>query len=105
MKNIGIDVKAPESECHDKNCPFHGSLSVRGQIIEGVVESDKMNKTVVVKKEFHRYDKKYERYKKESGKYHAHLPDCIKVNIGDKVKIMECRPLSKTVSFVVIEKL
>ncbi|MEM3226951.1 MAG: 30S ribosomal protein S17, partial [Thermoplasmata archaeon] len=56
-------------------------------------------------KEFHRYDKKYERYKKESSKYHAHLPDCIKVNIGDKVKIMECRPLSKTVSFVVIEKL
>jgi small subunit ribosomal protein S17 len=105
MKNIGIDVKTPETECHDKNCPFHGSLSVRGQIIEGKVASDKMDKTVVVKRESHSYDKKYERYKKESSKYSAHLPECIKVSIGDKVKIMECRPLSKTVSFVVIEKL
>jgi ribosomal protein S17 len=32
------------------------------------------------------------------------LPTCIgEVNIGDTVKVMECRPLSKTVSFCVIE--
>ena len=34
----------------------------------------------------------------------AHLPSCIgDVNVGDNVKVMECRPLSKTVSFCVIE--
>ncbi|RAP50782.1 MAG: 30S ribosomal protein S17, partial [Methanosphaera sp. rholeuAM74] len=27
---VGINVKQPENECHDPNCPFHGELSVRG---------------------------------------------------------------------------
>jgi small subunit ribosomal protein S17 len=36
-------------------------------------------------------------------KMHAYLPDCIGVQEGEEVLIAECRPLSKTVSFVVIE--
>ncbi|MEN6294046.1 MAG: 30S ribosomal protein S17, partial [Methanobacterium sp.] len=36
-------------------------------------------------------------------KIQAHLPDCMNVNVGDSVKIAECRPLSKTKNFVVIE--
>ncbi len=51
MKNIGIDVKLPEKECTDVNCPFHGHLTVRGQIIVGTVVSNKMNKSIVVRKE------------------------------------------------------
>ena len=43
VKNIGIEVAAPQGECNDPNCPFHGDLSVRGQIIDGVVETVKMN--------------------------------------------------------------
>ena len=40
-----------------------------------------------------------------AGRYPAHLPSCIgDVNPGDFVRIMECRPLSKTVKFCVIEK-
>ncbi len=34
---------------------------------------------------------------------HAYLPTCMDVKEGDEVKIAECRPLSKTISFVVIE--
>ena len=34
---------------------------------------------------------------------HAYLPECIDVTEGDEITIAECRPLSKTVSFVVIE--
>ena len=34
-RDIGIDVTPPEKECTDQNCPFHGKLSVRGQILEG----------------------------------------------------------------------
>ena len=34
---------------------------------------------------------------------HAYAAECIDVKEGDEVKIAECRPLSKTVSFVVIE--
>lgn len=105
MKNIGIDVKMPEKECSDKNCPFHGDLKVRGQILEGEVVSAKMMKTVVVKKDYLYYNKKYERYEKRRSKYHVHVPECITVSEGDKVRFMECRPISKTVSFVVIENL
>ncbi|MGC8609738.1 MAG: 30S ribosomal protein S17 [Thermoplasmata archaeon] len=105
MKDIGIEVRYPEKECNDPNCPFHGNLKVHGQIIEGIVKSAKMMKTVVVVREYLHYDKKYERYEKRRRKYHAHVPDCITVKEGDKVKIMECRPLAKTVSFVVIENM
>lgn len=104
-KNIGINVKPPEESCKDKYCPFHGSLSIRGQIITGVVSSNKMKNSIIVKKEFSRYVPKYERYEKRTSTYAAHCPPCIKTNIGDRVRIAECRPLSKTISFVTIEKM
>lgn len=104
MKDIGVDVEPPKEECNDPYCPFHGNLKVRGQIIEGVVVSDKRSRTVCVKREYLHYLKKYERFEKRTSKIHAHNPPCINAKVGDKVKIMECRPLAKTVSFVVIEK-
>jgi small subunit ribosomal protein S17 len=104
MRDIGIDVRAPEKACEDPNCPFHGSLPVRGQIIEGEVVSDRAPKTVVVLRSYLKKIAKYERYEKRRSKIHAHNPPCINARVGDKVKIAECRPLSKTKSFVVIEK-
>ena len=106
MRDIGIDVRAPEGEWDGSdNCPFYGSLRVRGQIIEGTVSSSEMTDSIVVERETSRYMKKYERYEKRTRRYSAHLPTCIGgVSHGDKVRIMECRPLSKTVKFCVIEK-
>ncbi|MEM2934482.1 MAG: 30S ribosomal protein S17 [Methanocellales archaeon] len=104
VRNIGLEVKPPEKECTDKNCPFHGILSLRGQVLEGVVVSDKMNKTVVVQREHLKYIRKYERYERRRSKIHAHNPPCINAKIGDFVKIAECRPLTKTKAFVVVEK-
>ena len=43
--------------------------------------------------------------KKKRTRLHAHNPSCIDAKEGDTVKIMECRPLSKTKKFVVIEKI
>ncbi len=103
--NIGIDVKPPEGTCTDRSCPFHGTLPVRGQILEGVVVSDKMQGTAVVKRDYMRKIKKYERLEKRSNKYVVHNPPCLGVVTGDNVKIMECRPISKMVSFVIIEKM
>jgi small subunit ribosomal protein S17 len=103
-RDIGVDVTAPKEKCTDRNCPFHGTLSVRGQIIEGIVVSDRMKGTVVVKKDYRRFIPKYERFELRSGKYRAHNPPCIDAKVGSKVRIMECRPLSKTKSFVVIEQ-
>ena len=106
MRDIGVDVKTPEGQWDgDVNCPFNGSLRVRGQIIEGKVYSSNMSGSIVVEREMTRYMKKYERYEKRTRRYPAHLPSCIgDVNPGDSERIMECSPLSKTVKFCVIEK-
>jgi len=102
-RDIGLDVKPPTKECDDPNCPFHGRLPVRGQILSAVVVSHKMNRTVVVQKSYVKRIQKYERYEKRRSKIHAHNPPCINAKEGDKVKIAECRPLNKTSSYVVIE--
>ena len=106
MRDIGVDVNKPEGEWDgSKNCPFYGTLRLRGQIIAGVVASGGMQDTVVVERQTTRYMKKFERYQKRTRRYSAHLPSCIgELNPGDSVRIMECRPLSKTVKFCVIEK-
>ncbi len=103
-RDIGLDVTAPEDECTDVRCPFHGSLPVRGIVLEGAVVSDLMQNTVVVQREYTKMIRKYERYEKRRSKIHAHNPPCIGAKKGDVVKIAECRPLSKTKSYVVVEK-
>ncbi len=103
-RDIGIDVEPPMRGCKDPHCPFHGTLSVRGQILEGTVMSISMTRSAVVKRDYLKYVPKYERYEKRSGRYVVHAPDCIAAAKGDHVKIMECRPLSKTKSFVIVEK-
>ena len=41
MRDIGIDVKMPSGDWDgDENCPFNGSLRLRGQLFEGVVCSN-----------------------------------------------------------------
>lgn len=104
-RNIGINVKPPTENCNDKYCPFHGTLPVRGQVITGVVSSTKMTNSIIVKREYMSYVPKFERYEKKTSKYAVHCPPCIKLKTGDKVRIAECRPLSKTISFVAIEKI
>ncbi len=100
----GLDVPQPEKECRDPKCPFHGHLKVRGQLLEGMVISDKMHRTVTVQRDYQRLIPKYERLEKRRSKYNAHSPPCIDVKLGDRVLIGECRPLGKTVSFVVVAK-
>ncbi len=104
MRDIGLPVRQPQKDCSDTNCPFHGNLSVRGRILEGVVASDRMSGTVVVRRDYHHYVPKYLRYERRRSRIMAHNPPCIEARVNDKVKIMECRPLCKSVSFVVIEK-
>ena len=107
MRDIGVDVKMPSGECDgDENCPFFGSLRLRGQVLEGIVAKLGMQGTIIIERNNVRYMKKYERYEKRTGTVAAHLPSCIgEVALGDRVKVMECRPLSKTVSFCVIENI
>lgn len=100
-----MSLKKPERECDDQDCYFHGTLSVRGRILEGEVISDRMQKSVVIRLQYTRYDKKYERYSRMSSRITAHSPPCLNPKVGDIVRIAECRPLSKTKNFVVVELL
>lgn len=102
---VGMGIKPPKEKCADANCPFHGTLAVRGRVFDGVVVSDKMSRTATIKVVHTRKLKKYERYERRTSKLHAHNPPCINAKAGDKVRIIECRRLSKTKSFVVVQKL
>ena len=100
-----LTAKKPKKTCEDINCPFHGNLSLRGHMLEGIVVSNKMEKTIVVRRDYLNYVPKYRRYERRRSNVSAHNPPCLDIKAGDKVRLAECRPISKTVSFVVIEKL
>ena len=101
-RNIGLEVKAPERQCEDPNCPFHGSLRIRGKLLTGKVVSVSAKNLAVVQRESTAYNNKYMRYLKKRHKLHAHLSPCVDLSIGDVATVAECRPISKTVSFVVV---
>jgi small subunit ribosomal protein S17 len=106
MKNIGIHISThPKKSCEDQHCPFHGKLSIRGKVLTGLVHSDKMNFTKTVVRNYLHYVKRYMRYEKRRDNLLVHNPPCIETKVGDIVKIAECKPISKNVSFVVIEKI
>jgi len=102
-RNIGIPITVPKKECNDKHCPFHGILSVRGKLFEGKVVSTKAKNTIVLQKESLVYFSKFKRYARSKNTIHAYKPSCIDVEEGDSVLTAECRPVSKSVSFVVVE--
>jgi len=104
VRNIGIPVTSPTQACDDRDCPFHGSLKVRGILLRGQVLKVKMNKTAVVEREHQIYIRKYKRYMRRRVRILAHLPPCLSISPQDQVLVGECRPLSKNVSFVVLGK-
>lgn len=98
----GLDVEPPTSTCDDLKCPYHGKLSVRGQILKGFVVKDRMRKNVIVLIDYLHYVPKFKRYERRRSRIPAHNPPCISAKAGDTVLIGETRPLSKTVHFVVL---
>lgn len=104
-KNIGIKVKLSKESCKDKNCPFHGSLKVRGRLFTGMIIKTDAHKSATIEFERSCYVAKYERHEKRRTRLRVHNPSCIDAKKGDKVKVSECRPLSKTKKFVIIEKI
>ena len=104
-RNIGLPVKEPKKkiEENEKNNPFNGTLSIRGKLFEGTVINAKANRTVVIQKESPIYFKKFKRFGRSKNKIHAHVPSNINVEEGDYVIAAECKPISKSVSFVVVE--
>lgn len=105
------EKKQPQKEkgniiCNDAKCHIHGKLKARGRIFEGRV-TKKFPTRIAIEFERMIYVKKYERYLRSKTKIHAHLSKCMEseINVGDLIRIQECRPLSKIIHFVVIKKL
>ena len=71
------------------------------RILQGVVTSDKMDKTIVVQVEQRVMHPLYKKFIKRSKKYHAHDENNL-CKIGDVVRICECRPISKSKTWEVI---
>jgi small subunit ribosomal protein S17 len=82
------------------------TLGSRGRSFQGAVIR-KFDKRVTI--EFERTVKipKYERFMKKKTRIHARLPEHFKeeIQMGDLIKVQECRPISKTIHFIVIEKI
>ena len=74
------------------------------RILEGVVVSDKMTKTVVVKVSSMKKHPKYKKYFKVSAKYKVHDEEN-QYHTGDRVLIKETRPMSKEKRWIVVSKL
>jgi len=79
------------------------SLSARGNRVQkvGIVSSDKMQKTVVVRVDRLVLHQKYRRYVRRTSKFKAH--DDLESGIGDRVRIVETRPISAQKRWRVVE--
>mmetsp|Transcript_33733 Transcript_33733/g.24766 ORF Transcript_33733/g.24766 Transcript_33733/m.24766 type:complete len:165 (+) Transcript_33733:39-533(+) len=107
-KSIGLGFKTPKTAIEgnyvDKKCPFTGNVSIRGRILKAMVVSNKMKRTLVVRRDYLQYFSKYRRFAKKHRNMSVHCsPAFLNVGEGDIVTIGQCRPLAKTVRFNVIE--
>ncbi|CAB0042325.1 unnamed protein product [Trichogramma brassicae] len=107
-REVGLGFKTPreaiEGTYIDKKCPFTGDVSIRGRILTGTVIKNKMQRTIVVRRDYLHYIRKYNRFEKRHRNMSVHLSPAFRdVEIGDVVTIGECRPLSKTVRFNVLK--
>lgn len=92
-----------------KEIPVHNAFSIANvggkektsRILQGVVVSDKMNKTIVVAVSRFVKHSKYGKYYQRTKKYKAHDPEN-KYKIGEKVEIVETKPISKDKKFKVL---
>ena len=106
-KDVGLGYRTPKEAIEgtyiDKKCPFTGNVSIRGRMFRGMVISKKMHNTIIVRRDYLHFIKKYNRYEKRHRNVPVHISPCFRVNEGDIVTVGECRPLSKTVSFNVLK--
>ncbi|PIK54724.1 putative 40S ribosomal protein S11-like [Apostichopus japonicus] len=88
----------------DKKCPFTGNVHIRGRILNGIVVRMKMQRSIVIRRDYLHYIPKYKRFEKRHKNMSVHISPCFRdVNLGDSVTVGECRPLSKTIRFNVLK--
>ena len=108
FRQVGMGFKTPalaiQGQYVDKKCPFTGDVSIRGRIFKSLVISTKMNRTIIVRRDYLHYIRKYKRYEKRHRNIAAHCsPAFRRIKVGDIATVGQCRPLSKTVRFNVLK--
>lgn len=73
------------------------------RVLQGVVVSDKADKTITVLVERRLMHPLYKKFIKRSKRYHAH-DEANSAKTGDTVRIRECRPISKTKTWEILSE-
>merc|ERR1711920_396401 len=107
FRNVGLGFTTPkeakEGNYVDKKCPFTGNVSIRGKVLKGMVISTKMKRTIIIRRNYLHYIKKFNRFEKRHSNMPVHCSPCFDPKEGDIVTVGQCRPLSKTVRFNVLK--
>jgi small subunit ribosomal protein S17 len=100
VKRAEVRAAAPEVEV--QQAPEHGPG--KPKVRQGVVTSDKGAKTIAVRVDTARRHKRYHKILRSSTTLHVH-DESNDANAGDTVRVMECRPMSRTKRWRLIEVL
>uniref|UniRef100_A0A3Q2W9X2 Small ribosomal subunit protein uS17 n=1 Tax=Haplochromis burtoni TaxID=8153 RepID=A0A3Q2W9X2_HAPBU len=88
-KSVGLGFKTPreaiEGTYIDKKCPFTGNVSIRGRILSGVVTKMKMQRTIVIRRDYLHYIRKYNRFEKRHKNLSVHLSPCFRYSTSHYV--------------------
>jgi small subunit ribosomal protein S17 len=97
-----VEASTPSAEA-EPGAGAKPAASARGNRVQkvGIVASDKMTKTVLVRVDRLVRHRKYRRYVRRTSKFMAH--DDLGSTIGDRVRIIETRPLSARKRWRVVE--
>jgi len=82
-------LQALEGTYIDKKCPFTGNVSIRGRILTGVVQKMKMQRTIVIRRDYLHYIRKYNRFEKRHRNMSVHLSPCFRY-AGNKIILFYC---------------
>ena len=96
------EVRAAAPEVEVQHAPDHGPG--KPKVRQGVVTSDKGSKTIAVRVDTARRHKRYHKILRSSTTLHVH-DESNDANAGDTVRVMECRPMSRTKRWRLIEVL
>jgi len=103
---IGIELKIPEKKIKELIEELKKSkIKLRGRVISGKIVSKDTHGTAKIQWSRIHPIPKYERFEHRKSGVMAHNPSCLDIEVGDKVKAIECRPISKTKKFVIVEKI
>ncbi len=99
-----LGIKAPpKPDVEDKNCPFYGNITVKNELVKGIVVKKDTNHSATIEWQKSRPVPKYERYEVRKYKLRVHNPASIDAKVGQIVLAARTRPLSKTKNHVIIK--